>query len=85
MCQPIRLCDLQPGEAAVIDCLSPCDMRQRLLDLGFLENTEIECVGKSPLGDPAAYVVCGAVVALRRADSRAVLVRGRRAACRKTV
>ena len=69
----------------MIDRLSPCDMQQRLLDLGFLENTEIECVGKSPLGDPAAYVVCGAVVALRRADSRADLVRGRRAACRKTV
>jgi ferrous iron transport protein A len=60
-------------------------MRTRLLDLGFLENTEIECVGKSPLGDPAAYLVCGTVIALRRTDSRFVLIKGRRAVCRKPV
>jgi ferrous iron transport protein A len=83
MSQQARLCDLSPGETAVIDSLLASDMRARLVDMGFLENTEVECVGKSPLGDPAAYLVCGAVIALRRADSRAVCVRERRAVCRK--
>ena len=83
MSQRVRLCDLSPGEKAVIDSLSAGRMQQRLLDMGFLENTEVECVGRSPLGDPTAYLVCGAVIALRRADSCAVYVRERRPVCDK--
>ncbi|MBQ8351656.1 MAG: ferrous iron transport protein A [Clostridia bacterium] len=75
MCQQVRLCDMQPGERAVITSLPPSALRQRLLDMGFLENAEIECVGKSPFGDPNAYLVCGAVVALRRQDCHGILVR----------
>ena len=82
MSQYTRLCDLCPGERAVIDRISACDVRRRLLDMGFLENTEIECVGKSPLGDPSAYLLRGAVIALRRADAHAVQVKERRRACK---
>ena len=53
------------------------DMRRRLFDIGFTEGTEITCVGKSPGGDPMAFLVRGSVFALRKSDCRNIYV------CRK--
>ncbi len=47
----------------------------RLTDLGWTQGTPIRCVRVSPLGDPVAYGVRGAILALRRADSRGISVR----------
>lgn len=74
MRQQVRLCDLCPGHQAVIRRLPETGLRQRLLDMGFLENSPVSCVGKSPMGDPRAYLVRGAVIALRRADSAGILI-----------
>ena len=49
-------------------------MGRRLRELGFLEGESVTCVGVSPLGDPHAYRVCGAVIALRNADADRVEV-----------
>ena len=49
-------------------------MRQRMIALGIVEGTEIECIGRSPLGDPSAYWVRGAVIAIRKKDARSILV-----------
>lgn len=54
--------------------LSSGHMRRRLMDIGLIEGTEIECVGKSPAGDPIAYRIRGAVIALRREDSAKILI-----------
>lgn len=68
--------ELKPGEAAVVERLRVHgSMRRRLLDIGLVEGTRVECVGKSPMGDPSAYCIRGAVIAIRAADSRNVLVR----------
>ena len=40
--------------------------RRRLLDLGVVPGTRIQARMRSPLGDPVAYDVRGALVALRR-------------------
>ena len=45
------------------------DMRRRLQDIGLVEGTMVKCLRKSPSGDPVAYLIRGAVIALRRADS----------------
>jgi ferrous iron transport protein A len=50
-------------------------MRRRLQDLGLVEGARVECVGRSPGGDPSAYLICGAVIAIRAQDGRNVLVR----------
>lgn len=50
------------------------EMRRRFCDLGIIEGTEVECVGKSPSGDPTAFLIRGAVMALRSEDSGGVLV-----------
>ncbi|MCL1917750.1 MAG: ferrous iron transport protein A [Peptococcaceae bacterium] len=49
-------------------------MRRRLQDLGLIEGTEVVCVCKSPLGDPKAFGIRGAVIALRAEDSSRVRV-----------
>ena len=51
------LCDIEPGQKARIKKLtSNGSMRRRLLDIGLVENTEVVCLGKSPMGDPKAYL-----------------------------
>lgn len=69
------LADLRPGQKAVIKTLSVSGpVRRRLLDLGLVEGTLTECVGESPLKDPKAYQIRGAVIALRAQDCRNILI-----------
>ena len=66
---------LAVGECATITSLQiGGSMRRRLLDIGFVPGTIVECVGKAPCGDPIAFCVRGAVIALRVADSRHITV-----------
>lgn len=68
--------EIKPGEAAVVQSLrAHGSMRRRLLDIGLVEGTRVECVGVSPMGDPAAYLIRGAVIAIRAVDSRSVLIK----------
>ena len=70
-----RLCDISPGDTAVIsDMHAQGNIRRRLRDMGLVEGAEVECLMKSPLGDPVAYLIKGAVIALRREDAAAVTV-----------
>ena len=71
----VCLNDLSPGQKGrVSGLLAVGGMRRRLLDMGLIENTQVECVGRSPGGDPRAYLIRGAVVALRRCDGADVLL-----------
>lgn len=67
-----RLSEGQRGR--VVSLESQGSMRRRLQDIGLVEGTEVECVLKSPAGDPVAYQIRGALIALRAEDSRQVLV-----------
>jgi ferrous iron transport protein A len=49
-------------------------MRRRLLDLGLVPGAEVRCMGRSPAGDPSAFLICGAVIAIRRADGADVML-----------
>lgn len=67
---------IKPGERAVISKLNISgSMRRRLLDIGLIENTVVECVGKSPAGDPLAFLIRGAVIAIRSEDCCGITVR----------
>lgn len=77
MAKTTSLSEMKIGECAVVErLLIHGSMRRRLLDLGLCENAKVKCIGKSPLGDPSAYLICGAVIAIRAADGRGVIVRG---------
>ena len=45
-----------------------------LQDIGLIEGTKVECIQKSPSGDPIAFLIRGAVIALRTEDSSSVLM-----------
>ena len=67
--------DIDPGQTAKVrELLSTGSIRRRLLDIGLIENTEVECLGRSPAGDPSAFLIRGAVIAIRREDCRNILI-----------
>ena len=67
--------NIPEGETVrVSQLLSTGAMRRRMLDIGLIEGTDIECLKKSPGGDPIAYLIRGAVIALRSEDSSQILV-----------
>lgn len=71
-----RLCDLSPGEQGNVASLcTRGPMRRRLLELGLVEGTRVECLCRSPGGDPSAYRIRGAVIALRRKDAAGVILK----------
>ncbi len=48
--------------------------RRRMLDLGLICGTRVEALQKSPSGDPIAYEIRGAVIALRSEEASKILV-----------
>ncbi|MFY9382037.1 MAG: FeoA family protein [Eubacteriales bacterium] len=48
--------------------------RRRMLDLGLIYDTTVEALLKSPVGDPTAYEIRGAVIAMRSEEASKVLV-----------
>ncbi len=49
-------------------------MERRLGDMGLIKGTNVSCVQRSPLGDPTAYMIRGAVIALRSDDAAKITV-----------
>ncbi len=69
-----RLSDLPVGARCIIqDIQAPTAVQHRLCALGFCRGAQVRCVGQAPLGDPRAYELGGAVLALRRVDAAALL------------
>ncbi len=64
---------LKPGESATVTTLHAEGVtRRRLMDLGILPGTRLTAELKSPLGDPIAYRVRDALIALRKAQARLI-------------
>ncbi len=75
MLRTICLNDIQVGQTFTVrDILCTGNTRRRLSDLGIIPNTKVECIGKSPLGDPTALLIRGVVYALRNEDLACILV-----------
>ena len=78
MNEPHYLSDLAPGQRGAVRALGATGaMRRRMLDIGLAPGTEVECLGRSPAGDPSAYLIRGAVIAIRASDGHDVLLRSR--------
>jgi Fe2+ transport system protein FeoA len=62
----VRLSDLEPGEAVVIEKVElPESEQQFLVRFGFFVGAEVRCLRRAPLGDPIVYSLDGSEVALR--------------------
>jgi DtxR family Mn-dependent transcriptional regulator len=71
------LADIAPGTAGrVVRIAAACQgpERRRLLDLGVVPGTVISAEFASAGGDPTAYQVRGALIALRRTQARLIQV-----------
>ena len=76
------LSSLKVGQSGIVHTVSAKgDMRRRLQDLGLVHGTRVDCVGISPLGDPKAFRIRGAVIALRRTDAATVRLFGQTVLC----
>ena len=68
---------LKPGEKGRVVALSPrlrgAD-RRRMMDLGILPGTTIDVEMTSPSGDPTAYKIRGALIALRMEQAKLIQV-----------
>ncbi len=71
----LTLSALRPGERGrVREMRVEEPLRRRLRELGLVEGAQLRCLGRSPLGDPSAYCLFGAVLALRAADCAKIAV-----------
>nr|WP_320012558.1 FeoA family protein [uncultured Desulfobulbus sp.] len=70
-----RLCDIAPGQKTRIRCHhAQGAIRQRLLDLGFVPESEIDVIRRAPLGDPIQCKVADYNVTLRNAEAALIEV-----------
>lgn len=71
----LPLSHISPGERArVVWVASESLMKQRLLDLGFAPEETLSCVLRTSRGHMSAYLVRGAVIALRRENANEIFV-----------
>lgn len=69
---------LPVGDRATVLSLSFAGLkRRRMLDLGFVPGSAVCALQESPWGDPVAYGVRGAVIALRREDAKRISISGK--------
>lgn len=70
------LSSLSVGKKGVVKSITAKDgMHRRFMDIGLINGTVVECVGESPFGDPKAYLIRGAVIAIRSDDAEKILLR----------
>lgn len=70
-----KLSEIPVGKRALIaevDCKE--NLRNRMYDFGIMNGSVISPIFKSPFGDPVAYLVNNAVIALRNKDSHNIYV-----------
>lgn len=71
-----RLDELCVGECGrVAELLCEGSIRRRFLDIGLAPGTEVICVGRSPFGDPSAYIVRGSEIAIRKSDAHGIALK----------
>ena len=72
---PISLSLLQPGDQAeVVLVQAHGQVRQRLLEMGFIRGVRLRVEKLAPLGDPMELVIKGYHLSLRREECACILV-----------
>jgi ferrous iron transport protein A len=71
----LSLADLAVGRTCKISSVELDGLlRRRVLDLGIIPGTQVQCVRKSPAGDPIAFRVRNTTIALRSDDASLIKV-----------
>ncbi len=72
----MTLNELHLNKVGIIDKIN-CkeNTRRRLLDLGLVHGTKISPVFKSPSSDPIAYEIRKTLIALRKEDTKHIILK----------
>ncbi|WP_306589964.1 FeoA family protein [Geothrix sp. 21YS21S-4] len=71
----VPLSQLQPGDQGeVVQVQAQGQIRQRLLEMGFIRGAHLRVERLAPLGDPMELVIKGYHLSLRRDESACILV-----------
>lgn len=69
----MSLDQLQVQECGIVTQIHAADhLKRRFLDLGIIPSTKVEVLYESPFQDPKAYLIRGAVIALRKEDAHMI-------------
>lgn len=69
--------ELKKGQRAIVKELEiEGSMKRRLLDIGLIKDSVVECVLESPLKDPKAYWIRGALIVIRNSDAKNIFIEG---------
>lgn len=75
MKQYVGMDELQIGEEGVVHRIELCGtFQRRIQDLGLIHGTTVQCIHQSPCGDPIAYLIRGAIIAMRNSDAKHIIV-----------
>lgn len=70
------LFDINVGQQCkILNIMIDGPLKRRLIDIGLTPNSTVCCVGQSPLKDPKAFLIRGAVIALRQEICEKITVR----------
>lgn len=69
------LFDLNIGQKCkILKIFVDDSLKRRLIDIGLTPESTVSCVGQSPLGDPKAFLIGGAIIALRKEICEKIIV-----------
>lgn len=70
-----KLCNINIGEwAKIVEILPSCLIKRRLIDIGLISGTKVKCLYENTGKDMKAYLIRGAVIAIRNVDSSKITV-----------
>lgn len=71
----MTLKDINIGEYAIIKkVIATGSIKRRLLDIGLTPGTKVECVLQNPGKNLIAYMIRGALIAIREEDVQNILI-----------
>jgi len=71
----LPLSQLPKGASGTVKYLTAQgQVRRHLLDLGLVAGSRIESIRRSPAGDPTAFNIRGAIIALRNEDADQIFI-----------
>lgn len=71
----MTLDQLNVGDKCIVKCINNnSKIKRRLLDIGLIPNTKVECVLTNPSKDSLAYLIRGTVIAIRKIDAKEIEV-----------
>lgn len=60
--------------ATVLNIKTNANLKQRLMDIGFVKGATVKAVHQCPSGNPRAYFIKGVVIALRNCDASEIMI-----------